>query len=243
MNQPDVDWQREQDRLKKLIRLNNDVTLAQLKYVGGVDLSFPLNDSDHAVACVVVLEFPSLKVIHSLYKWVTLTLPYIPGYLAFREVGPLVELLNELKATEPDIYPQVILVDGNGILHPRQFGLASHLGVLSDTPCIGVAKNFLHIPEEGSAMEMVDVKARCKQALQKRGDTVDLIGASGIVYGVALRASDDAKNPVFVSQGHGVDLPTAVDIVLACSKFKNAEPIRQADGLSRKYIRDHNLSR
>lgn len=92
-------------------------------------------------------------------------------------------------------------------------------------------------------MEMVDVKARCKTALQKRGDTVNLTGGSGFVYGVALRASDDAKNPVFVSQGHGVDLPTAVEIVLACSKFKNAEPIRQADGLSRKYIRDHNLSR
>jgi deoxyinosine 3'endonuclease (endonuclease V) len=132
---------------------------------------------------------------------------------------------------------------GNGILHPRRFGLACHLGVLSDTPCIGVAKNFLHIPEEGSAMEMADVKARCKHALQKRGDMVELIGESGYVYGVALRASEDAKNPVFVSQGHSVDLPTAIEIVLACSKFKNAEPIRQADGLSRKYIRDHNLSR
>jgi endonuclease V len=78
-------------------------------------LSFPLNDSDHAVACVVVLEFPSLKLIHSSYKWVTLTLPYIPGYLAFREVEPLVELLKDLKATQPDIYPQVILVDGMNI--------------------------------------------------------------------------------------------------------------------------------
>lgn len=78
-------------------------------------MSFPLNDSDHAVACVVVLEFPSLELVHSSYKWVTLTLPYIPGYLAFREVDPLVELLNDLKATQPEIYPQVILVDGTHI--------------------------------------------------------------------------------------------------------------------------------
>jgi deoxyinosine 3'endonuclease (endonuclease V) len=128
---------------------------------------------------------------------------------------------------------------GNGVLHPRQFGLACHLGVLADTPCIGVAKNFLHIPQEGTAMEMADVKSRCKTALQKRGDTVELVGSSGFTYGVALRASDAAKNPVFVSQGHSIDLPTAIHIVLSCSKYKNAEPIRMADGLSRQYVRDH----
>lgn len=131
---------------------------------------------------------------------------------------------------------------GNGVLHPRQFGLASHLGVVSDTPCIGVAKNFLHIPEEGGGMEMADVKARCKVDLHKRGDTVILKGSSGFIYGAALRASDQAKNPVFVSQGHRIDLPTAIEVVLACSKYKNAEPIRMADGLSRQYIRDHMLS-
>jgi hypothetical protein len=114
---------REQGRLKGLLRLSNHITLAQLKYVGGVDLSFPLNDSDHAVACVVVLEFPSMKLIHSSYKLVTLSLPYIPGYLAFREVQPLLELLTELKATKPDIYPQVILVDG--MLFKSKFNISS----------------------------------------------------------------------------------------------------------------------
>jgi deoxyinosine 3'endonuclease (endonuclease V) len=116
------------------------------------------------------------------------------------------------------------------------------LGVLSDTPCIGIGKNFLHIPEEGSSMEMASVKERCKAELKKRGDTVMLVGSSGYVYGAAVRASDEAKNPVFVSQGHRVDLQTAIQVVLACSKFKNAEPIRMADGLSRQYIRDHPMT-
>ncbi|KAJ2961877.1 hypothetical protein NQZ79_g2848 [Umbelopsis isabellina] len=239
MSEPDAEWQREQERLRSLVKLYNDIDIDQLKYIGGVDLSFPLNDNEHAVACLVVLDYPSMTLVHSSFKQVVLTLPYIPGYLAFREVEPLLALLNDLKAASPDIYPQVILVDGNGVLHPRQFGLACHLGVLSDTPCIGIAKNFLHIPQEGTAMEMADVKSRCKNALQKRGDTVDLVGSSGFKYGAALRASDSAKNPVFVSQGHRIDLPTAIHVVLTCSKFKNAEPIRMADGLSRQYIRDH----
>jgi deoxyinosine 3'endonuclease (endonuclease V) len=131
------------------------------------------------------------------------------------------------------------LFAGNGVLHPRQFGLACHLGVLSNTPCIGVAKHFLHIPGEGAAMEMANVKSRCNDNLLKRGDAVELKGTSGFVYGAALRASDEAKNPVFVSQGHHVDLPTSIEIVLACSKYKIPEPIRMADGLSRQYVRDH----
>lgn len=103
---------REQSRLKSLLNLTNDISLAQLNFVGGVDLSFPLDDTDHAVACLVVLEFPSLKLVHSSFKNVELSLPYIPGFLAFREVQPLLELLNDLKNENPEIYPQVILVDG-----------------------------------------------------------------------------------------------------------------------------------
>lgn len=103
---------REQGRLKSLLNLTNDICLAQLNFVGGVDLSFPLDDTDHAVACLVVLEFPSLKLVHSSFKNVELSLPYIPGFLAFREVQPLLELLNDLKNENPEIYPQVILVDG-----------------------------------------------------------------------------------------------------------------------------------
>jgi deoxyribonuclease V len=103
---------REQSRLKSLLNLTNDISLAQLNFVGGVDLSFPLDDTDHAVACLVVLEFPSLKLVHSSFKNVELSLPYIPGFLAFREVQPLLELLNDLKNENSEIYPQVILVDG-----------------------------------------------------------------------------------------------------------------------------------
>uniref|UniRef100_A0A4W5P7T1 Endonuclease V n=1 Tax=Hucho hucho TaxID=62062 RepID=A0A4W5P7T1_9TELE len=76
---------------------------------------------------------------------VTLTAPYISGFLAFRETPYLLEALQRLETTQPSLLPQVVLVDGNGLFHYREFGLASHLGVLSGLPCIGVAKDLLQV--------------------------------------------------------------------------------------------------
>lgn len=132
-----------------------------------------------------------------------------------------------------------MILPGNGLLHPRQFGIASHLGVLSKTPTIGVAKSFLMIPDDLDSLSQV--KARCKETLLKKSDKIDLIGnQSGTIYGTALRTSNTAPNPVFVSQGHRVSLETSVKIVLAtCPKYRIPEPIRAADLESRAYIREH----
>ncbi|KAI8889941.1 endonuclease V [Backusella circina FSU 941] len=182
------------------------------------------------------MSFPDLKIIYQDYLETKLYLPYISGYLAFREVEPLMTLITRLKQSKPEIYPQVILVDGNGILHPRQFGNASHLGVLAQTPTIGVAKNFLVIKNELDYSPAF--KAQLKQELVKRGDRFDLIGeTSGRVYGAALINSERAMNPVFVSQGHGISLECALRIVVATSLYRIPEPIRSADLSSRSYIK------
>lgn len=183
-------------------------------------------------------------------------MPYIAGYLAFREVKPLLQLLSELKDTHPELYPQIILVDGNihtrslqctltlictgnGLLHPRQFGIACHLGVLSDTPTIGVAKNFLVIPDE--LTDMHKIKDTYKELLLHKGDEYLLQGEkSQAIYGAAVRTSEKAPNPVFISQGHRVSLNSAIRIVLAtCPNYRIPEPIRAADLESRDYIRKH----
>ncbi|CAO3688474.1 unnamed protein product [Rhizopus microsporus] len=192
---------------------------------------------ENAVACLVVMTFPDLQVVYKKFLETKLHLPYISGYLAFREVNPLLNLLNELKSNQPEIYPQVLLIDGNGLLHPRQFGIACHLGVVSDTPTIGVAKNFLMI--RGDLDDVNKIKTTCHETLWKRGDRLDLVGeTSGILYGTALRTG--SKNPVFVSQGHRVSLETAVKIVLAVSpRYRIPEPIRMADLESRAYIREN----
>uniref|UniRef100_A0A8D0L900 Endonuclease V n=1 Tax=Sphenodon punctatus TaxID=8508 RepID=A0A8D0L900_SPHPU len=76
---------------------------------------------------------------------VTVSAPYVAGFLAFREVPFLVEAAQRLQAQEPELTPQVLLVDGNGVLHHRGFGIACHLGVLTGLPCVGVAKNLLQV--------------------------------------------------------------------------------------------------
>jgi len=164
-----------------------------------------------------------------------LKLPYIPGFLAFREVGFVVELINKLKDTAPQKLPQVILCDGNGILHTRGFGFACHLGVLVNIPTIGVGKTIFNV--DGIHEDWI--KDMSRKYLLKAGDFFLLEGNSGTVWGAALRSLDSAKNPVFVSIGHRISLETAVKIVDKVSKFRIPEPIRQADLRSRSVVRHH----
>ena len=122
----------------------NDDDKDTLRYIGGVDISKGAIDEDMACAGLVILEYPSLKQVCHKFKMVRYNKPYIPGFLAFREVDFLIDIINELKNDQHNkkYLPQVILVDGNGILHHRGFGLASHLGVLLDITTIGVGKEL-----------------------------------------------------------------------------------------------------
>ncbi|RKP13675.1 endonuclease V-domain-containing protein [Piptocephalis cylindrospora] len=209
--------------------------------VGGVDVSFLKEDPSIAVAALVVLAFPSLKILHQEYLQIRMEVPYMAGYLAFREVRPLETILDRLSQSKPECMPQVILVDGNGTLHPRRFGLACHLGVMMDLPTIGVAKNFLNL-DDGPLLTLAEVKRRAKENLDIKGDSFDLTGESGYTYGVGLLTSSGASNPLFISPGHRISLEDAISVVLACSIHRIPEPVRAADLLSRQYIREH-LSR
>ncbi|KAL5660948.1 hypothetical protein ACJX0J_028073, partial [Zea mays] len=114
----------------------------KLKYIGGTDISFLKEDPSTACAAVVVLNADTLEVVHEEFNVVRLQVPYIPGFLAFREAPVLLGLLEKVKINAPHFCPQLLMVDGNGLLHPRGFGLACHLGVLADIPTIGVGKNL-----------------------------------------------------------------------------------------------------
>lgn len=166
-----------------------------------------------------------------------LTAPYIPGYLAFREVHFLLELLAELRASQPKLLPQAILVDGNGILHPFRFGLACHLGVLSGIPTVGVGKTLHHV-DGLSKDSMRSVSA----SLERVGQHAELIGHSGGVWGALLRTTSPAEGnfkPVVVSVGHGLSLASAVALVWRTCKHRIPEPVRQADLRSREWLRAH----
>ncbi|KAI8917261.1 endonuclease V-domain-containing protein [Powellomyces hirtus] len=211
----------------------DDAAWQGLRYIAGMDVSF-FEGTDEAVGCVVVMKVPGLMPVYTDCERVTLTTPYIPSYLAFREAPILLALLDKLQRERPEIYPQVLMIDGNGILHPRMCGLACHVGVSRDIPTIGVGKNFLQI--DGEDLTMQKIKELSHTRLTGAGKWFPLTGTSGRVYGAALR-STDSINPIFVSPGHRVSVETAVEITAWCCKYRVPEPIRAADYASREVVR------
>ncbi|XP_033038417.1 endonuclease V isoform X3 [Trachypithecus francoisi] len=180
-------WKREQARLKARVvdrdteAWQRDPAFSGLRRVGGVDVSFVKGDSVRACASLVVLSYPELEVVYEESRMVSLTAPYVSGFLAFREVPFLLELVQQLREKEPGLMPQVLLVDGNGVLHHRGFGVACHLGVLTDLPCVGVAKKLLQVDGlENNALHKEKIRL-----LQTRGDSFPLLGDSGTVLGMA----------------------------------------------------------
>lgn len=177
------------------------------RFIAGVDISAP-DSKGIARAAAVVLNYPELKLVEVQTAEGKLNLPYIPGLLSFRE-APLVLAACEKLSTEPDL----LLVDGQGVAHPRRFGLASHIGLLLDTPAIGCAKSRLcgsHrplTPQAGACAELTD---------------------NDEVIGIVLRTKANVS-PVYVSIGHKIDLPTAVHWVMkCCCDYRLPEPTRLA---------------
>nr|XP_058904339.1 endonuclease V isoform X10 [Kogia breviceps] len=232
-------WKREQALLKTLVvdrdteAWQRDPAFSGLQRVGGVDVSFVKGDSVSACASLVVLSYPELEVMYEDCRMVSLTAPYVSGFLAFREVPFLVDAVQQLREKEPRLMPQVLFVDGNGVLHHRGFGVACHLGVLTDLPCIGVAKKLLQVDGlENNALHKEKIRL-----LKAGGDSFPLMGGSGTVLGMALKSHDHSTKPLYVSVGHKMSLEAAVRLTHGCCKFRIPEPVRQADIRSRDYIR------
>lgn len=154
------------------------------------------------------MSFPKLEIIEIATAHGPSQFPYIPGLLSFREVPILMEAWKTLKHV-----PDLILVDGQGIAHPRRFGLAAHLGVTLDIPAIGCAKSRL--------------TGRFEEPGLKKGDWSPLTD-KGETIGAVLRTKDKVS-PMFISCGHRVSLPSAIKLVLECTtRYRMPEPTRQA---------------
>ena len=194
-----------QMRLAAQVSRINELNAPEL--IAGVDIS--VNKSEGTgEAAVVVLSYPEFSLLETRYVKDKLNFPYIPGLLSFRE-SPLILAACEKLTLTPDL----ILVDGQGLAHPRRFGLASHLGLLLDIPTIGCAKSRLCGSHEEPGAEP--------------GSYAELIDG-GEVIGAALRTRMGV-NPVYVSIGHKVDLQTAIHWTMACCRdYRLPEPTRFA---------------
>ncbi|MCC6714011.1 MAG: deoxyribonuclease V [Gammaproteobacteria bacterium] len=185
--------------------------LAPVRTVAAVDVGFAAGGR-RTRAAVVVLGFPGLEPVGEAVATVPTSFPYIPGLLSFREIPAVLAAL----ACLPEL-PDLILCDGQGYAHPRRFGLACHLGVVLDLPCIGVAKSCLLGTYREPPQE--------RMAWSPLMDGDEQIGA-------VLRTRGGVR-PVFVSIGHRISLASAIDYVERCvTRYRLPEPMRLADRLA-----------
>jgi deoxyinosine 3'endonuclease (endonuclease V) len=224
-------WEREQCDLIDKINLTDRYQISEIKYIGGADISWDKNNID-AVACMVIHEYPSLKLVGQFTVKCQVHIPYQPGFLAFREVPVYLKLTDAIHQNYPELLPQMILIDGNGVWHPRGLGAASHFSILSGIPAIGVSKNVLFADGMGrdEVLELVEMYA------DKKDETVEVIGQSLKLLGYAYNSSGSAKKAIYISAGNMVSQPTALEIVKSVNKYRVSETIRQADKLSRMLL-------
>lgn len=194
-----------EDRIEEPVRL-----------IAGVDMALN-EESGMARAAVVLLSFPELEIVERHVYEEPLRMPYIPGLLSFRELPCILGAFDKLKQR-----PEMVMVDGQGIAHPRRLGIASHLGLWLDLPTIGCAKSILRGDYDKDALG------------EEAGAWVPLVDKrKGEVLGAALRTRTRV-NPMFISLGHRITLETSIRYVMACAKgYRLPEPTRQADKLSK----------
>ncbi len=180
--------------------------------VGGADASFL---DDYVIGVVCLYKYPEMVFIEESYVIEKGRFPYIPGFLSFREGPAIIKAISKLKKK-----PDLIMLDGQGIAHPMNFGIASHIGVITGIPAIGCAKSRLigEYDEPGLAKGSYSILYYKEE-----------------IIGVVLRTKEGVK-PVFVSPGHLINIEDSVKIILNSTKgYRIPEPLRRADILSRRF--------
>lgn len=196
-----------QKQLARQVERTTPLDLANLSRVAGVDVSVK---NEISRAAIVVLSYPELQIVEAVTAQMPTPFPYISGLLSFREGAVILEAHQQLQS-RPDVY----IFDGQGIMHPRRLGIASHIGLWWDAPTVGCGKTRLI----GQHAELAEERG----AYEIMWDRKEPVGAA-----VRTRAQ---VAPVYVSLGHRATLETAVELVLRCTtRYRLPEPIRAAHG-------------
>ncbi len=211
------EWSLKQDEAKALQRelakrVVREDRLDEVSHIAGVDMA--INEvNGMARAAVVLLSYPALEIEERHVYEEPVRMPYVPGLLSFRELPCILGAFELLKQQ-----PELVMVDGQGIAHPRRLGIASHLGLWLDLPSIGCAKSIL--------------TGHHKPLSEEAGSWV-MLEADGEVIGAVLRTRAHVK-PMIISLGHRISLETSLRYVLACCRgYRLPEPTRLADKLSK----------
>ena len=218
---------KKQMELMGEIDLRNAVSISSIHTIAGVDLAYwKEGEDEYANCCIVVMEFPSLKVIEEKYTVKKVEVPYIPGCLAFREL-PLFEEVYGLLENDVDVF----FFDGNGYLHPRHMGLACHAGIILNKPTVGIAKSYYKINDVDFIMPDTS-----------KGSYTDIV-INGEVYGRVLRTADNVK-PIFLSVGNKIDLDTAMELtnMVVTKEGHIPVPTRLADLMTHRIRKEYQQS-
>lgn len=207
--------QLKQQQLDYACRIitQDDFDFSEPRYIGGTDVGFE-NGGEITRAAMVVLSYPDLALVEYKIAKIKTAFPYIPGYLSFREYPALLQAWQQI-----DHKPDLLLVDGQGVAHPRGIGIASHLGLLLNMPTIGVAKKRLY----GQHAELAGTPLAYEKLMDKSAEQQ---------IGWVLR-SKIRCNPLFISAGHRVSQQTALKWVINCLQgYRLPEPTRFADAVA-----------
>ena len=205
----EAEYEAIQNELRKGISLYDSFEVSALKTAAGVDLAYWKNgDVEYAVCCIVVVDIATREVIEKKHFSDRIEVPYIPGFLAFREL-PLILKTAKLLETKVDIF----VFDGNGYLHPRHMGIATHASFYLDKPTFGVAKSYYRVDKQTDYIEPEN----------EAGSFTDII-IGGEVYGRALRTHRDVR-PVFVSVGNHMTLDTVCALALKLTDKDSHIPV------------------
>lgn len=229
---PKKEWIEYQNSNASQVIQTDLEDFTKIRYIGGLDISFDKSDDSKACGYLSIWDCVDNKIVWEIHKVCTLTIPYVSGFLGFRELPIYKELIENLKQSQTQYFPQVLFVDGFGILHHRGFGSACQIGYELDIPTIGIGKTLLYI----DGLDEFVIKTQFKNSCVKKGDWVSLIGKSGKTYGAALKTSDDSTNPLYVTIGHKISIDTSINLVIKTCLFKNPEPIRNSDIKSKLYL-------
>lgn len=216
-----------QKQLSSNISLKNTFKLTDIKLVAGIDIAYWSNEGiDYGVCCIVVFDYLTKAIIEEVHHIDKIEFPYISGYLAFRELPLVLDTVKKLK-NFPDLY----MFDGNGYLHNRHMGIATHASFYLKKPTIGVAKTYLKI----NNVDFIEPE-------NELGSYTEIV-VNEEVYGRTLRTRENVK-PIFVSCGNWIDLDTATHVVLHFVEKNSRLPIttRYAD-LATHEVRREELSR
>ncbi len=196
-----------QERMRREVREGPPLDPSRIRLVAGTDISY-LRERKLALGVAALMSYPQLELLEISTTVLEVPFPYVPGLLSFRELPALLPALEGLSST-----PDLILVDGQGVAHPRGFGLASHLGVLTSIPTVGCAKSRL--------------LGEADEPGPEAGDWVPL-RHGGRMVGAVLRTRRGVK-PLYVSVGHLIDLDSCISMVLSCTRgYRLPEPQRRA---------------